>query len=316
MRVKTSLIVLFSLQCLLFVQLSSAEFPHDVLVSARLLDSHLQDWAFKAFSSPRTGLPYDGEVPTNLTGIKVSAIRLRSGSLRERGVQSYKEFEIPIGVIEEPYVERLVLVYHNLGNWSHKFYPLPGYSYLAPVLGLLAYDGTNLNASGLHELDIRASDEPILIKFPDLKHSPFGPLVKCVYFDLHGSVHIDIPLHGNLCATSQQGHFSIVVESNASSPAPSPSGEVQGGGKNTKSTLLRKVVLYVVGGIVLLAVFGVLVDRIRRALKRTEIRELENVAESGENLDMTTIGDYKVPLAFGTRTRPMINMITFLRLLS
>jgi hypothetical protein len=45
-------------------------------------------------------------------------MRLKSGSLRTRGVQNYKEFHIPIGVIEKPYVKRLVLVYQNLGIFS------------------------------------------------------------------------------------------------------------------------------------------------------------------------------------------------------
>ncbi|TKY56625.1 hypothetical protein E2542_SST21071 [Spatholobus suberectus] len=306
MRVITSLSVLLSLSCLLCVLLSSAQFPPDAAVSARLLDAHLQDWAFEALYSPRTGVSYDGQVPTNLTGIKISAMRLRSGSLRTRGVHSYKEFEIPIGVVEKPYVERLVLVYHNLGNWSDTFYPLPGYSYLAPVLGLLAYSGANLSASELPELDIRASDKAILINFSDVKPAPSGALAKCVYFDLLGSVQFDILLPGNVCSTVQQGHFSIVVESNAPSTAPS-AGEVQGGGKSNKNkSMLRIVVPSVVGGILLLIILGLLVDGVRRHKERTRIQELECVADSSETLDKTSIGDIKVPLAFGTRTRPII----------
>ncbi|RDX92542.1 hypothetical protein CR513_25310, partial [Mucuna pruriens] len=301
MRVRTSLFVLFSLSCLLSVSLlSSAQFPPDAAVSARLLDAHLQDWAFRALYGPRTGVPYDGKVPTNLTGIKVSAMRLRSGSLLTRGVHSYKEFEIPIEVVEKPYVERLVLVYHNLGNWSNYFYPLPGYSYLAPVLGLLAYSGANLSASELPELDIRASDKAILIKFPDVGPAPSGALPKCVYFDLHGSVQFDILLPGNVCSTMQQGHFSIVVELNAPSPAPSS------GGNNKKNKSMLRIVLSVVGGILLSIILGLLVVGIKRHREKTRIRKLERVADSSETLDMTSFGDIKVPSAFATRTRPMI----------
>lgn len=86
--------------------------------SARALDALLQDYAYRAFVLPRTGIPYDGIVPSNLTGIKIAAMRLRSGSLKSRGVRMYKEFGIPEGVVVRPYVERVVLVYQNLGNWS------------------------------------------------------------------------------------------------------------------------------------------------------------------------------------------------------
>jgi len=289
MRVKTNLFVLLLLTFLLYVSLSSAQLSPDVVVSARSLDVHLQDLAFKTLLNPRTGVSYDAQVPTNLTGIKVSAMRLKSGSLKSRGVLSYKEFEIPIGIVENPHVKRLVLVYQNLGNWSDTFYPLSGYSYLSPVLGLLAYSGENLSASVLRELDIKTSNKPVLVHFPNVKPVPPGALVKCVYFDLNGSVHFDILLLGNVCSIVQQGHLSIVVESNAPSPAP------------------LKHVLWI-GGILLLMmiILGLFVVGVRRYRKGSRVQELDCVAENNEILDMTSFGDIKVPSAFGTRTRPMI----------
>ncbi|CAJ1970791.1 unnamed protein product [Sphenostylis stenocarpa] len=302
MRGRTRLFVLLLLSFFLCVSRSSAQLPPDVVVSARLLDVHLQDLAFKTLFSPRTGVSYDAQVPTNLTGIKVSTMRLRSGSLRTRGVLNYKEFMIPIGVIENPYVERLVLVYQNLGNWSDTFYPLPGYSYLTPVLGLLAYSGANLSASVLPELAIRASDKPVLVNFPNVKL--LGAVAKCVYFDLHGSVKFDNLLPGNVCSTMQQGHFSIVAESNAPSPAPCSRGEVQFGGKN-KIKKRKKTMLWMGGILLLVIIMGVLVVGVRRHRKR-RVQELECVADGKSLLDMTSIGDIKVPFAFGTRTRPTI----------
>ncbi|MED6164116.1 hypothetical protein PIB30_086643 [Stylosanthes scabra] len=157
----------------LFPFLLSFQLPNDTIVSTRLLDAQLQDSAFRAFSRPIiTGVPYDAKVPKTLKGVEVSAIRLMSGSLWHRGVQMYKEFEIPERVVGYPFVERLVLVYQNLGNLSNKFYPLPGYTYLAPILGLLPYNGTNLNVSHSmvpESLQIRAYENPILIKFSDVK---------------------------------------------------------------------------------------------------------------------------------------------------
>jgi len=228
--------------------------------------------------------------------------------LRTRGVERYKEFQIPIGVFEQPYVERLVLVYHNLGNWSEKFYPLPGYSYLAPVLGLMSYSGATLNASELPELEIRASDNPILIKFPHVKPPPSGSVPKCVFFDLHGSVQFDILVHGNVCSTVQQGHFSIVVESNAPSPAPAAvavAADVGKGGSKNKHRVWIIVASFL-GGCVLVILLSLLIVKVRRTKQGMKIQQLEWVAESNETLHMASIGGTKAPLAVGTRTRPTI----------
>lgn len=310
MRVGTSFLALVSLLLPLFLSLhfSSAQLPPDTGISSRTLDAILQDCAFKAFLRPKTGVPYDAKVPRNLTGIKVSAMRLRSGSLRTRGVESYKEFQIPIGVVEQPYVERLVLVYHNIGNWSENFYPLPGYSYLAPVLGLLSYSGANLSASELPELDIRASEKPILIKFPHVKQAPLGSVPKCVYFDLHGSVQFDILLHGHVCSTVGQGHFSIVVESNAPSPAPAAVAVAADVGKRTGRNKYKVwiIVASLVGVCLLVIMLSLLVAKGKRTKQGMKIQQLEWAAESNETLQIASIGGTKAPLAVGTRTRPTI----------
>ncbi|KAF8407450.1 hypothetical protein HHK36_006583 [Tetracentron sinense] len=192
-----------------------AQSPRASNKPARILDSLLQDYAYRALVHPKTGISYAGNVPSNLTGIKVSAMRLRSGSLRRRGVLSYQEFTISPGIIVEPYVERLVLVYQNLGNWSLHYYPLSGnYTYLAPVLGLLAYDGSNLSATNLCELNLRGLNRSISIKFPDVKSVPNVSRAMCVGFGLRGSVEFRSVLEGNICSTDLlQGHFSIVIES-------------------------------------------------------------------------------------------------------
>ncbi|KAE9598875.1 hypothetical protein Lalb_Chr15g0085641 [Lupinus albus] len=308
MRVRSIFLALFSLSLLLSIAFSSFQLLPDSGISSSDLDAILQDYAFKAFCNPKTGVPYDAKLPKNLSGISVSAMRLKSSSLRKRGVQSYKEFQIPIGVVEQPSVERLVLVYHNLGNWSEVFYPLPGYSYLASVLGLLAYNGANLSASDLPELDIRASDKPILIKFSNVKSAPSGSVPKCVYFDLHGSVQFDILSPENACSTLQQGHFSIVVESNAPAPAPAPAPEpvavVENGGNNKYKVWI--IVGIVAGGLLLVIILSLIAGRVIRIKKDMKIQQLEQVSESYENLKITSIGSTKAPLAIGTRTKPIL----------
>jgi hypothetical protein len=279
-------------------------------ISARSLDALLQDYAFRAFAEhPRTGIPYDARLPSNLSGVEAAAMRLRSGSLRNRGVQSYKEFQIPPGVAVQPYVERLGLVYHNLGNWSSILYPLPGFTYLAPVLGLLAYDASDLSASSLPELYIRASFKPILIKFPNLTSAPpaDGLSPKCVYFDLQGSVQFDNVVSGNECSTTQQGHLSIVVESPAPSPAPSAAAVLppNAGGRGGKGSYSK--VWTVVGSLVgVFALLALLVVLLIRSKDGKKVQQMEWAVDGGETLQRTSVGNTKAPLAMGTRTRPVL----------
>ncbi|KAB1201027.1 hypothetical protein CJ030_MR0G005177 [Morella rubra] len=311
MRIELTIFVLaVPLLCALsWLPLLNAQLPE---ISARSLDALLQHYAFRTFAvRPKTGIPIDTRLPSNLAGLQVSALRVRSGSLRTRGVHSYKEFQIPTGIVEQPYVKRVVLLYHNLGNLSSYFYPLPGFSYLAPVLGLLAYNASDLSASDLPELFIRASyQNPILIKFPNLSSSPDGLSPRCVHFDLHGSVQFDKMLSGNVCPTTQQGHFSVVVESTAPSPAPHTEPSARGvgvGGGREKSHNKEWIVLgSVVGGVALAAALALLVASLRRLRHKKKVQQMEWESSRGVTLRSTSIGDTKTPSAMGTRTRPVL----------
>ncbi|GAB4856206.1 hypothetical protein Ancab_014131 [Ancistrocladus abbreviatus] len=279
--------------------------------SARSLDALLQDYAYRAFVRPRTGIPFVGTIPSNLTGIKISAMRLRSGSLRRIGVKSYNEFEIPVGVVEHPYVQRLVLVYQNLRNWSEVYYPLSGYTYLAPVLGLLAYDAANLSATDLPELDIRASRTPILIHFSDVKSVPDGLVAKCVSFDLQGSINFSSVESSNTCSTVQQGHFALVVETTAPSPPPTstvppaaaPTPRVRKKGHHSKVWIIVGSVL---GGSLLVILLALLVVWLSKFKRRKRMQRMERAAEGGEALRMTTVGSARTPAAVTTRTQPSL----------
>ncbi|KAL5711569.1 hypothetical protein ACHQM5_022004 [Ranunculus cassubicifolius] len=284
--------------------------------ASRSLDGILQDYAYRAFVNPRTGTPYDGDVPLNLTGIKIAALRLRSGSLFFRGVPSYKEFEIPTGVYEQPYVERLVLVYQNLGNWSTRYYSLSGYTYLTPVLGLLAYDASDLSAKNLKELDITASDKPILIRFTQVNSVPDGATVKCVWFNLNGLPQFSNLTSRNVCSTQQQGHFAIVVEGIVPSSAPvlpPPTGKAppsrptkEGGDKDNNKSKVWIIVGAVVGGFALLVLLSLLVCCLRRYKHTNKMQQMEKAAQVGEALHMTSVGDTRAPVAMGTRTQPVL----------
>ncbi|XP_004492594.1 uncharacterized protein [Cicer arietinum] len=269
---------------------------------AKALDVILQQYAYKALVNPKTGTIYNAtQLPSNLTGIKVSSLRLRSGSLRRKGFHMYNEFDIPKGLIVSPYVERLVLVYQNLdNNWSNRYYPLPNYTYLAPILGLLAYDGSNLSATNLSELDVDASGDTILVKFQDVKSPPHGTVAKCVWFDLQGSSNFSNVKKGNTCSTSQQGHFSIVVKSTVSPAIPSQEGEKK------KSKKVWIIVGSVVGGLVLLVVVLFLILCVKKYKHKKKMQSMERAADVGETLQMASIGDTKAPAATVTRTQPTL----------
>ncbi|KAJ4898272.1 hypothetical protein Rs2_25066 [Raphanus sativus] len=300
------------LQVLLFLHLFqklSAQSPPTN--NATSLDALLQDYSFRAFvRRPRTGILYDAAtVPSDLTGIKLSAVRLRSGSLRKHGVTSLKEFSIPKGVIVKPYVTRLVLVYQNLANYSRLYYPLSGYDYVAPVLGLLAYDAKNLSAVNLPEFELTASNDPIRIGFTDLERIPQGSSAKCVSFDLRGKASFkDSVQPGNTCETDRQGHFSVVVKSVASAPSPSEGRTKKKKKKESSEESSRTWIIVgsVVGGLILLGLLVFLVLRCRSYKKEEKIREMERAGETGEALRMTQVGETRAPTATTTRTQPML----------
>ncbi|KAJ4893154.1 hypothetical protein Rs2_19948 [Raphanus sativus] len=297
----------------------SAQSPHPPPpTNASSLDSLLQDYSFRAFlrrPRPRTGILYDAAatVPPDLTGIKLSAMRLRSGSLRRRGVPSLKEFSIPKGVIVKPYVTRLVFVYQNLANFSRLYYPpLSGYDYVAPVVGLLAYDAKNLSAVNLPELEITASKDPIRIDFSDdLEPIPQGGgSVQCVSFDSKGKASFrDSVPPGNACETERQGRFSVVVKSVASAPSPSPAPPPPEKEKKKRSESNSRTwitVGSVLGGLVLLGLLMFLVLRCRSYKKRERMKEMERAGETGEALRMTQVGETRAPTATTTRTQPVL----------
>ncbi|KAM7496338.1 hypothetical protein LguiA_020752 [Lonicera macranthoides] len=286
---------------ILYLPILAAQSP------TQIIDSLLQHYAFTSILRQRTGFIYYSNATSDLAGIEVGAVRLRSGSLRRRGMKSYKEFQIPTGIIEDPYVERLVLVYQNLGNWSSFYYPLPGYAYLSSVLGLLSYN-SSVSSSSAIGLDLRATETPILIRFQNVKPAPDGFSPKCLCFGLYGSLEFGNVLSGNVCSTTKQGHFAIVVE--LAAPAPAMAGEIPTGvgGDGGLGKYWEWVVGgCVVGGFVVMGLFGVLVVWVRMCREKRERGRMEAVAEGGAPLLMAAIGGrIKVPVATGTRTRPVL----------
>ncbi|TVU27149.1 hypothetical protein EJB05_29732, partial [Eragrostis curvula] len=285
------------------------------LSPARMLDAMLQDYAYRAFVHPRTGTVFNATLPANLTGIAVSTLRLRSGSLRRKGYAGYFEFDIPVGVTVQSYVERVVLVYHNLGNWSHYYYPITGYTYIAPVLGLLVYDAANLQAVGLQEQNIIVTGNPISVTFSNVRAVlPGGPAPRCVYFDLNGVPQFSDLNSTNVCSTYRQGHFSIVVNSSEvpPAPAPKPSGAIAppippaGSHGKKGSSKAWKIAISTVAGASALGLLASLVICLVRHKRDKKLEVMERNAEVGDTLRMAHVGRTQAPVASGTRTQPMI----------
>lgn len=297
--------------------------------SRRSVDKILQDYAFRVFRHPRTGLIYDATVPGNLSGITVDAIRLRSGSLRRRGVL-YNEFDIPKGIVVSPYVKRLVLVYQNFMNLSSIYYDSPGYKLVAPIFGLLAYDASNLNASNLQELDIVATQNPILVRFR-IMSSTRGLNPLCIFFSLDGTVRISNVSSPNVCSTKQQGHFSLVVQSLSPTPSPAPrkppsQGPPPGFGNppttisppnsapkppskpsSQKTSNSWKIAVgSSIGGVAAFVLASFLCFGLLKYRERSHIEHMEHQSEEAEALQTSIVGGTRAPIAGGTRTQPTL----------
>ncbi|XP_074580519.1 uncharacterized protein LOC141836941 [Curcuma longa] len=270
---------------------------------ARTLDALLQDYAYRALVHPHTGTVYDATVPSNLTGIRIAALRLRSGSLRRRGFDTFKEFVIPPDIVVQPYAERLVLVYQNLGNWSSFYYPLRGYTYLTPVLGLLAYDAANLSATNLSELDFAASNLPVSINFTSVFPVPSGVTAKCVWFGLNGSPDFRALESGSICTASHHGHFSIVVNSNEIALPPAPS---EGQGQSPNPVKPWKIIVAVVGGVIALVLLALLIYLMLKYNQNKKVAKMEQHADAAIPLHTASVGNTQVHVASGTRTQPVL----------
>lgn len=237
--------------------------------------------------------------------------------MRRRGFQGFREFDIPIGVVEQPYVERVILVYHNFTtHFASLYYPLPGYTFLTPVLGLLVYNASDLSAKNLSELDFRALSTPIRVHFYNVRPAS-GSRPMCVYFGLDGSVQFDNVVHqgtrtsnnanssGLTCLTTNQGHYSIVTQTSVP-PAPSPSGIAGRVTGNGKSKRVEIVVVSVIGGVLVFTLLVVMLACFRKCMHTKKIRRMEDAADSGVVLPMTRVGNTKAPVAMETRTRPFL----------
>ncbi|KAI3974833.1 hypothetical protein MKX01_004944 [Papaver californicum] len=266
--------------------------------AANSLDILLEKYAFKELqvhNNRRTGSLYHSAVlPMNLTGIRVSVVRLRSGSFWIRGA-NFSDFRIPPRVKPIPYVKRLAIVYQNLGNLSSHYYNVPGnYSMVTPVIGFIIYNATNLNTvNGMKKLtNLTSTRNSISVHFT----LPSGLNIsqaKCVKFNEDGSPYFSQVKYPNICLTNDQGHFAVVTV------RPQPRVE-------KKKRLLVWLVLSIVFGVFALLFIGLLGFVVYRIVKKRRIGAMEKEAENGEAFETIWVGNSKMPSATSMRTNPII----------
>ncbi|XP_027080901.1 uncharacterized protein [Coffea arabica] len=254
------------------------------------LDAILHDHAFSTLFHGRshTGALYNASLPPNLAGMKVSVVRLRSRTLWRLGA-NFSNFAIPSRTLPVPYVRRLLIVYHDLGNLSTYYYNTSGYTLLTSVVGFLVYDASNLSSTSLRKLDLNPMGKPILIQFQD-PESPGGtnPRAECATFGAGGNVFLSKMSSPNLCQSRSQGHFSLVTRF-----------------KKRPQVWKFWVIGFVLGFVFLVSV-GFILGLVLIVLTVKRTREMEREADEGEFLQTFWVDSSKMPRASITRTHPVL----------
>lgn len=249
------------------------------------LNSFLYDYAYKKIPRPRAGELFDVIPPSNLSGMEVSIVRLTTRSLWMYGAR-YRTFAIPPRILPWPYTNRIDIMYQNLGNWSSYYYSVPNYTFIAPVIGFLAYDSNRRSMNnGLIELKTQGND-PFIVKFPSI-HSDMS--MKCVRFDSNGSLEFSSVTVESSCVVRDQGHFSVVIPYKAS-----------------KDEARKWWIMGIAAGVVGLMIVLVIGIVGYKWITRIKMKKMERESERSEALDTIWIGRSRMPYASGIRTQPVL----------
>ncbi|OIT31330.1 PREDICTED: uncharacterized protein LOC109208836 [Nicotiana attenuata] len=288
-------ILLMSWLLLLLLLLPSKVRGSSHTLDRDLLDSFIHDYAIKNMTKRYTGKLYNISLPTNFSGMETSIIRFRSGSFWRKGAK-FSFFHIPPSVLPWPFVKRFDIIYENLGNWSSKYYDVPNYTFVTPVIGFLAFDANRSRENyGMVELNIMANH--ILVHFPHIslpQDQNKNVTMKCVRFVTNGSIEFSNVTMNNSCISRGQGHFSIVI------PSLKPEEK-----EKKRGQWKWWVIGFGVGvvGLILLIFIGILVYKCVRLKRR---KKMERQSEKSEALDTVWVGNSRMPSASGIRTQPVL----------
>ncbi|KAL5571541.1 hypothetical protein UlMin_021138 [Ulmus minor] len=258
------------------------------------LETFLHDQANRSLLKPQTGTLYNIPLPSNFTGMELSVVRLRTGSFRSRGA-NFSSFYIPPQLKPNPYMKRLAIVYENLGNWSSLYYKVPNYSLVAPVVGFSIYDSPNSSVIGSKKLNFSIKGDPISIWFNKIELEGKNETPKCVKFGDNGSFKLKNMTKTNGCVTKGQGHFSIVVPSQPTSPP-----------MKKKGILLIWWLIGFCGGFIGVVSLVLAMTAMFKIVKKKKLEAMEKQSEKEVPFDSIWIGRSKMPTASMVRTQPAL----------
>ncbi|KAK4379188.1 hypothetical protein RND71_001050 [Anisodus tanguticus] len=279
---------------LLLLSLNVARGSSDTL-DRDSLDSFIHDYAIKNMTRRYTGKLYDIPLPAKFSGMEGSIVRFRSGHFWRKGA-NFSFFNIPPSVLPWPFVKRFDIIYENLGNLSSKYYDVPNYTFVTPVIGFLAYDATRSKENyGMIELNIM--ENHILVHFPQISfpqdNNDKNVTMTCVRFVTNGTIEFSNVTMNKTCISRGQGHFAIAI------PSLKPEDEKKGG----------KWKWWAIGfgvgivGLILLIMMGIFICKCVRLKKR---ENMERRTEKSEALDTVWVGNSRMPSASGIRTQPVL----------
>lgn len=261
------------------------------------LDSFIHKSALNRAGKTLTGTLYEIPLPSNFSGISASFLRLRSSRLWLAGA-NFSFFSIPPRTLPWPFSIRIRIVYENLGNWSSTYYDVPNYTFISPVIGLLAYDASNVTENNPGIVEFRNIKDPIFIHFPNT--SLMGQVnttgVQCVRFKANGEVEFSNLTAMYSCIASGHGHFALVIPT---IPIPPVSR------KHNRRLWRWWVIGLVVGFVALILLIGLGIF-VLRCLGMKRIWRMQKESERGEALGTVWVGTSRMPLASAIRTQPTI----------
>lgn len=269
------------------------------------LNTQVQNEAFKVLSHKKTGHIYNVTVPPKYSGVIAQVMRLRTGSLKRRGV-TFNEFTVPKGASVEGNPRSVVMVYTNFGHNS-SYISDTDYEFVAPVVGILVYNYSV--APGLEsqpQLKLTAGKDPISIQIPIYMSSVSTP--SCALLNSMGGWDIISKLSSPpyICNSNQLGEVSLVIRLPSIAPAPNQdnSGNPNMGKKG--SNAWKIAVGAALGGIAALLALVILCFWGRKEVDKAKIAKMEKHADNEETLQTSLIGNSRAPTAGGTRTKPVL----------
>ncbi|XP_039115909.1 uncharacterized protein LOC120251458 [Dioscorea cayenensis subsp. rotundata] len=256
-------------------------------ITTSSLNTIVRDKALPVLLHRRTGIVYKIPMPMNLSGIEVSGLRLRSKTLRRKGV-NIGAVHVPRGAISVPRVKRLIIVYQSLGNWSSILFNVPGHTFVAPVVGFQAYDASNFSSKSTRELEFNVSGDSISIKFIT---EGMKPELMCASLGLNGAVELYNMVHLSTCYVKTTGYFGVVI------PVKLSVWNSVGGGGGLMVWLIACGI-----GMVGMVVVGLVWMRVFRFARKEKMKEIED----GEALERFRVGGSNMPFATMVRTQPVL----------